>query len=39
MARRVLTFLALSLLMARIVGAVSCLRARSSLESQVKGGH
>ena len=35
MARLVLTFLALSLLMAGIVGAVSYLRARSSLESQV----
>jgi len=35
MARLVLTFLALSLLMAGIVGVVSYLRARSSLESQV----
>ena len=35
MARLVLTFLALSLLMAGIVGAVSYLRARPSLESQV----
>ena len=35
MARLVLTFLALSLLMAGIVGAVSYVRARSSLESQV----
>jgi signal transduction histidine kinase/CheY-like chemotaxis protein len=35
MARLVLTFLALSLLMAGIIGVVSYLRARSSLESQV----
>jgi hypothetical protein len=35
MARLVLTFLALSLLMAGIVGAVSYVRARSSLQSQV----
>ena len=35
MARLVLTFLALSLLMVGIVGAVSYLRARSSLEAQV----
>jgi hypothetical protein len=34
MARLVLTSLALSLLMAAIVGVVSYLRARSSLESQ-----
>ena len=35
MARLVLTFLALSLLMVGIVGAVSYVRARSSLEAQV----
>ena len=35
MARLVLTFLALSLLMVGIVGVVSYLRARSSLEGQV----
>jgi hypothetical protein len=35
MARLVLTFLALSLLMVGIVGAVSYLRARDSLETTV----
>ena len=35
MARLVLTFLVLSLLMVGIVGTVSYLRARSSLETQV----